>query len=326
MVLLLSRAELARLLDPSAAIRTVEAAFGAYTAGETQTPPRVSLQPDGQQGVVLVMPCAIAEPAAVGTKIVSVFPDNPRRGLPRVTSLYLLNDPETGAPLAVMDGGYLTGLRTAAGSAVATRYLARVESRTLGVFGTGVQARFHVEAIRQVWPIELVRVSGSSPEKAEVFAREVGESTGLPVQAESAHVVSGCDLLAVCTTSPTPVVVDAAVRPGTHINAVGAFVPTTRELPGPLVGRARVFADTRAGVLAEAGDVLLAQREGALPPGDPLAGELGEVILGRRTGRVSATDVTVYKSVGAAFLDAATARLAYMRARERRIGQDFAFT
>src|SRR6185369_17475685 len=119
----------------------------AYSAGRTVTPLRVGVEPPGTGGVLLAMPCAVEEPAALGAKIVSVFRDNPARGLPTVTSIYVLSDYETGAPLAIMDGGYLTGIRTAAGSAVATRELARADARTLGVFGTGVQARFHVQLI-----------------------------------------------------------------------------------------------------------------------------------------------------------------------------------
>jgi len=318
MALLLTRGDLARLLDYDAVIEAVAGAFTAYSGGRTQTPLRVGVEPPGADGVLLAMPCAVAEPAALGAKIVSVFRGNPSRGLPTVTSIYVLSEYDTGTPLAVMDGGYLTGIRTAAGSAVATRALASPSARTLGVFGTGVQARFHVETIRRVRQLERVLVHGTSPEKARTFAEWVSATTGLPADPASAEEVSAADIVAACTTSPTPVVVDAAVKPGAHVNAVGAFTPATRELPAELVRRAGVYVDTRAGALSEAGDLLLAGV-------DTVRGEVGEVLLDRVPGRQRQQEVTVYKSVGAAFLDAATARLAFDAAGEQAVGTIYEF-
>jgi ornithine cyclodeaminase/alanine dehydrogenase-like protein (mu-crystallin family) len=236
----------------------------------------------------------------------------------------VLTDYETGAPLAIMDGGYLTGVRTAAGSAVATRELARPDARTLGVFGTGVQARFHVETIRRVRDLDRVLVSGTSADKARRFAGWVTRSTGLAAEAAAPEVTSAADIVAACTTSPTPVVLAEHVRDGAHVNAVGAFTPTTRELPSALVARARVYVDTRAGALAEAGDLRLAAEEGAFSLSD-VVGELGEVVLGTAPGRTDAHQVTVYKSVGAAFLDAVTARLALEQAGHRAAGTVYQF-
>jgi ornithine cyclodeaminase/alanine dehydrogenase-like protein (mu-crystallin family) len=322
--LLLSSRDLERVLDVDEAIDAVATAFKAYAAGRTVTPLRVGVEPPGTSGVLLAMPCALAEPEVLGTKIVSVFRDNPARGLPRLTSLYLLSDYETGAPLAVMDGTYLTGLRTAAGSAAATRELARADARSLGVFGSGVQARFHVRTLARVRALDRVLVAATSAENAAAFARWVTEATGLAARPAPPAEVSAADVVAACTTSPTPVVDAERVRPGAHVNAVGAFTPSTRELPTALVRRARVYVDTRAGALAEAGDLLLPVQEGAFSL-DDVAGELGEVLLGRVPGRRHPEEVTVYKSVGAAFLDAATARLAYRRAVRDGVGQEFAF-
>jgi len=322
MALLLTRGDLSRLLDYDAVIEAVSVAFAAYSSGRTQTPLRVGVEPPGTNGVLLAMPCAVLEPPALGAKLVSVFRDNPSRGLPTVTSLYVLSDYASGAPLAVMDGGYLTGIRTAAGSAVATRALAREDARTLGVFGTGVQARFHVETIRRVRPIEEVLVSGTSPAKADAFASWVTETTGLSAKAGSAQDVSAADVVAACTTSPTPVVRE--VKDGAHINAVGAFTPSTRELPSELIARARVYVDTRAGACSEAGDLLLAQDDSDFTL-ERVVGEIGEVLLGSVAGRQQAHEVTVYKSVGAAFLDAATARLAFEQAGHQAVGTVYEF-
>jgi len=313
------------LLDFDRVIDAVEGAFAAYSGGRTQTPLRVGVEPPGTGGVLLAMPCAVAEPPALGAKIVSVFRGNPARGLPTVMSIYVLSDYATGAPLAIMDGGYLTAIRTAAGSAVATRHLARPEARTLGVFGTGVQARFHVETIRRVRALDRVLVSGSSSDKAGAFAEWVTQATGLAAEPASPAATSAADIVAACTTSPTPVVLDAHVRPGAHVNAVGAFTPSTRELPSGLIGRARVHVDTRAGACAEAGDLLLAVRDGAFALSD-VAGEVGEVILGTMPGRINPEAVTVYKSVGAAFLDAATAHLAFEAAQRTGTGTVYEFS
>jgi ornithine cyclodeaminase/alanine dehydrogenase-like protein (mu-crystallin family) len=274
--------------------------------------------------VLLAMPCAVAEPPALGAKIVSVFRDNPARGLPTVTSIYVLSDYATGAPLAIMDGGYLTGIRTAAGSAVATRALARPDARSLGVFGTGVQARFHVELIRRVRSLDHVLVAATSDSKAEAFATWVTSSTGLSASAATPEQVSAADIVVACTTSPTPVVVDSAVRQGAHLNAVGAFTPSTRELPSSLVARAAVYVDTRAGAFSEAGDLLLACDDTSFTLED-VRGEVGDVVLGNLSGRSNAGDVTIYKSVGAAFLDAATARLAFEAAGQRGVGTVYEF-
>jgi ornithine cyclodeaminase/alanine dehydrogenase-like protein (mu-crystallin family) len=312
------------LLDPDAVIDAVAAAFAAYSGGRTETPLRVGVEPPGADGVLLAMPSAVAEPPALGAKIVSVFRGNPSRGLPTVASTYVLNDYETGHPLAIMDGGYLTAIRTAAGSAVATRELARAEAATLGVFGTGVQARFHVQLIQRVRPLREVLVAGTSPARAAAFVAWATATCGVAARPATAAEASAADIVAACTTSPVPVVVNEAVRAGAHVNAVGAFTPTTRELPGALVARARVFVDTRAGALNEAGDLLLAAAAGEFAL-EAVAGEVGEVLLGTVTGRGSAGEITLYKSVGAAFLDAATARLAYVAAREHGRGTEYAF-
>src|SRR5260370_42611359 len=157
-----------------------------------------------------------------------------------------------------MGGSYLTAIRTAAGSAVATRELARPDACSLGVFGTGVQARFHVETIRRVRSLERVLVSATSAAKGRVFADWVAQTTGIAAAVAAPAQTSAADIVAACTTSATPVVLDEHVQEGAHVNAVGAFTPTTRELPSALIGRARIYVDTPAGALTEAGDLLLA--------------------------------------------------------------------
>jgi ornithine cyclodeaminase/alanine dehydrogenase len=319
--LLLTRSDLARLLDPRAVIAAVERAFGEYSAGRTETPVRSHLGVPDPPGVLLVMPCALHESRALGTKIVSVYRQNPSRGLPTICSVYALSDYETGRPLAVLDGAYLTGLRTACASAVATRYLAQPDARVLGIFGTGLQAEFHALVIPLVRPIERILVWGTSPEKMAAFAARLGNRCSAPIEpgASPEQVAASADVIVTATTSPTPVFPGRAVRPGAHVNAVGAFTPTTRELDSDLVARARLVADTYAGVWAEAGDILIPLNEGRITR-DAVVAELGEIVLGRKPGRLAPEEITIFESVGAAFEDAATASLAYRRALEQDTG------
>src|SRR5215472_5842406 len=324
MALLLTRSDLARLLDIGEVIEAVAGAFVAYSGGKTETPLRVGVEPPGGGGVLLAMPCAVAEPPALGAKIVSVFRGNVARGLPTVTSVYVLSEYDTGAPLAIMDGSYLTAVRTAAGSAVATRALARHDAASLGIFGTGVQARFHVQTVRLVRSLQKVLVHGSSTEKETAFADWVQQECGLAAEPASADETSAADIVAACTTSATPVVLADHVQPGAHVNSVGSFTPTTRELPTQLIASAAVYVDSRAGACSEAGDLLLPVAEDAFDL-QQVRGEVGELLLGRIAGRRDPTQVTVYKSVGAAFLDAATARLAYQAAVRLTVGSSFDF-
>ncbi len=322
MTLLLGRADLARLLDIGDVIEAVAGAFAAYSGGKTETPLRVGVEPPGGGGVLLAMPCAVADPPALGAKIVSVFRGNVAKGLPTVTSVYVLSEYDTGAPLAVMDGSYLTAVRTAAGSAVATRELARADAASLGVFGTGVQAQFHVAAISRVRQLSNVLVSGTSRAKEEKFAAWALGEHGVQTQPASPEDASRADIVAACTTSATPVVLQVAS--GAHVNSVGSFTPTTRELSTELIATSGVYVDSRAGAFSEAGDLLIPVHEGVFELAR-VRGEVGEVLLKKTHGRRNASEVTVYKSVGAAFLDAATARLAFDKAVQQSVGTAFDF-
>lgn len=324
MTLLLSRDDVAALLDPDAMIEVIAAACVAYSRGETDTPLRAAVTAPGGAGVLLAMPGAMRDPAVLGTKVVTVFPGNGAAGLPRVASLYLLSDPATGMPEAVMDGTGITAARTAAASAVATRHLARLDARTLGVFGTGVQAHAHVGMIARVRDLATVLVAGRTMAAGDAFARRVTDTLGIEARAAPPAEVAMADVVACCTTSPVPVL--EAVAPGAHVNAVGAFTPATRELPTAVVANGVVFVDTREGALAEAGDLLIPIAEGQFDAAR-VEGELGEVVAGTVPGRASrgSDAVTVYKSVGAAFLDAATARMVVERARAAGLGTAFHF-
>ncbi len=324
MTRLLSRDDVNSLLDPGAVIAAVASACLAAAQGRTQTPLRAAVPSLTGNGVLLAMPGAMRDPSILGTKIVTVFGGNAARGLPRVASLYVLSDPETGMPEAVMDGTAITGARTAAASAVATDHLARPDARTLGMFGTGVQARAHVAMIARVRRIDEVLVTGRTREASLEFAAWVTRSHQVSARAVDAREAAAADIVACCTTSRVPLF--DTVSAGAHVNAVGAFAPDSREVPTDIIVDSAVYVDTRDGAFAEAGDLLIPVAEGRFTL-DRVVGEIGEVVAGTVSGRDALPEgaVTVYKSVGAAFLDAATARLVVDLARARGIGHEFRF-
>ncbi|HEV8674354.1 MAG TPA: ornithine cyclodeaminase family protein [Methylomirabilota bacterium] len=325
-MLVLTRADLEAVLEVDAVIAAVEEAFRQYAAKAVRLLPRQVLPLEGRD-VLLLMPCALPKAAAMGTKTVTVCFDNPRRRLPTVMASYLLHDPETGEPLAFMEAGYLTGLRTGAASAAAAKRLARADSRVVACFGAGAQAAFQLRSLKAVRPVERVEVVSRSRATAEAFADRVSRDLGLPVAAavSPAAALAQADVVVTATTSPTPVFDGRALRPGTHVDAVGAFQPNTRELDTETIRRARVFVDTFEAAWQEAGDVLLPIREGAIARAHVL-GELADLVTGSHPGRLAPDEITVFKSVGFAAEDAVTARLAYDRARAAGRGHVVRFT
>ncbi len=232
-------------------------------------------------------------------------------------------DGSTGQPRALIEGTYLTGIRTGATSALAARLLARPDARRVACFGAGVQARFQLRCLAALRPLERVVVVGRSPEATRAFVDSMRAALGVPVEAadDPRRATREAHLIVCATTSPTPVVFGADLGPGTHVDAVGAFRATDRELDGEAIRKARVVVDTYAGALEEAGDVLIPLREGLIDTAH-VGAELAEVVTGRRPGRTSAEEITVFKSVGFALEDLAAARLAYDRARARGIGKE----
>jgi ornithine cyclodeaminase/alanine dehydrogenase-like protein (mu-crystallin family) len=314
-VLVLTRADLEAVLEVDAVIAAVEGAFREYAAKAIRMLPRQALPLDGRD-VLLLMPCAIPGAGAVGTKTVTVCFENAARGLPTVMASYLLHDPATGAPLAFMEAGHLTGLRTGATSAAAARRLARPESRAVACFGAGEQAAFQLRCLAAVLPLARVEVVSRSADTARAFAAAQSRALDLEVvpARSGPDALARADVVVTATTSPTPVLDGRDLRPGTHVDAVGSFRPTMRELDAETIRRSRVFVDTFEGAWREAGDILLAVEDGAITR-DHVAGELADLVTGRVAGRRTPEEVTVFKSVGFAAEDAVTARLAYDRAR-----------
>ncbi|MGA2595813.1 MAG: ornithine cyclodeaminase family protein [Bryobacteraceae bacterium] len=254
-----------------------------------------------------VMPALIRTTPALGAKLVTVFGSNIAKGLPTHLATILLLDPATGALLTVMDGRYITEARTAAVSAVSTRYMAREDAAVLALIGSGVQAHSHLEALTLVRNFREIRCWSPTRSNLDRFVAEHPQ-----VQpADSAQAaVAGADVIALVTASTTPVIQNEWVQDGTHVIAVGACRPTHREIDPKLVARARLIVDSRAAALKESGDVVLAIQEGLFGP-EHIKGELGEVVSGSCKGRDNTTQVTIFKSLGLACEDVAAADLVF---------------
>lgn len=318
---ILTEQDVRRVLPMRDLIDAMRAALAAYSTGAAQQPVRTVLEVGASRSYFGVMPAALASPAAVGAKLVTVFAANREAGLPSHLATIVLLDPDTGALVAILDGRYITEARTAAVSAVSVDLLAREEAATLAILGSGVQARSHLEAIGCVRPLTEVRVWSPTAARRLDFVEAMRPHTSarLTAHATARDAVRGADVVVLATASPSPVLFDAWVDEGTHICAIGACRPGHREMEGALVARARTFVDSRAGALAEAGDLVLALAEGTIAA-DHVAGELGELIAGTVTGRRDARQITLFKSLGMAVEDVAAAHLAFSRAEARGLG------
>lgn len=326
MTLLLTRTDLEKVLDAPSVIEAVQQGCAEYSAGKAHVPVRSSLHGLDMPGTLLVMPCALGESHVLGTKFAGVYPANPARGLSTIEALYVLFDYETGVPLAVMDANFMTGIRTAAASAVATRYLAREEAATLGIFGTGTQAEWHALLLPLVRPIKRIVVWGHSPEKTEAFVARMQPRCPVTLgAAQSPEEAVVTDIVVTATTTSEPLFPAAWLRPGTHINAVGSHTPTKHELASDVVKQCDIIVDAYDVAFAEAGDLLLAMEEGKISRED-IRAELGEIILGSKAGRQHEFDITLFKSCGVAFEDAICARLAFERARDAGLGRSIDFS
>jgi alanine dehydrogenase len=319
--LILSREQVQELLDMRAAIDAVESGLVEFSAGQAVMPVRVTTPVPAHGGVVLGMPAFLGQTNALGTKIVTVYKNNPARGLPTILAVVVVNDPETGKVEAIMDGGYLTAVRTAAASAVGTKYLARPESRTLGILGTGVQGFSHLWAMKEVSAVEQVVIYNRSVDKAREFKRQYAERFGLPIEIvpNEEAVCRASDILVLATTAAEPIIRREWLKPGLHINAVGSHSPGARELDSDTVAAARIVVDSREANLKESGDLLIPMNEGRISA-EAFADEIGEVAVGKKPGRGSPDEITIYKSVGIAIEDVATANLVLKRARAEGVG------
>jgi ornithine cyclodeaminase len=324
-MLILSASDLRQAVPMNEAMEAVASAFAQLSNQQADVPLRPHVAVPPADGLFLVMPAYLAAGGALGVKLLTLFPQNPERhGLPTINALVLLFDADNGLPLALMDGGWLTALRTGAASGVATRLLAGKDARVLALFGAGAQALPQAWAACTARRIERLWLVNRTREHAERLA-ETLRAFGPPIPADvrvassAAEALHEADVVCCATASPTPLFDDADLRPGTHINGIGSYRPTMQEVPAATVARARLIVDQRQAAWAEAGDLVI-PREQDLIDERHIAGELGEVVAGRVAGRTADAQITFFKSVGNAVQDVAVAQLAVQRARALGLG------
>lgn len=323
---ILSAADVRASLPMSKAIDTMRHAYSQLSAGKAIAPPRQHISTD--KGVTLIMPAYLPERSDFGIKVVSVYDDNPNLNLPpnqryeghlvlpRITATVLVLDPETGSPKAFMDGASLTAIRTGAGGGVAADLLARKDAKKVGLFGAGVQARAQLQAVMAVRDIEHVNLISRTQTSAQRLAAEISEWTDAPevnLVATPQEVVADAGIVICATTSATPLFDGNDLQSGTHITAVGTFVPEKREVDTTTIRRAnRIVVDSREACLEEAGDLII--------PNAQIDAEIGEIVNGNKEGRQSDNEITFFKSVGVAVQDAVAASAVLAEAEAKDFG------
>lgn len=317
----IKQSEVAALLPMADCIGLVAQALEAAAGGGAVQPPRTMMPVPGTSGFLGLMPGYLNTPETLGVKLISVYPDNFGTGVESHQGVIVLFQPGTGTPVALMDAGEVTAIRTAAASGVATRALARDEASTLALLGYGVQARTHLDAMRAVRNITRVRVWGRSAERADAFAQAESKRTGLPIEAAATAeaAVAGADIVCTLTASATPILEGRWLEEGMHINAVGAATPTTRELDTEAVVRSRLYVDLKESAINQAGEFVIAKSEGRLQESH-IVGEVGEVLAGLAPGREDAGQITLFKSLGIVVEDLVSALHVYDAAKARGIG------
>lgn len=327
MPLLLSRSDVETVLTMPHAISAVEEGFRQLALDNVAMPQRTVIRVAPAKGVHLAMPAYLGSednPGVLAVKVVTVFPDNPsKHDLPTILGTLLLNDPQTGALMAVMDAGYMTAVRTGAASGVATKYLARDDSRTVGIFGAGAQARTQLEAVCDVRGIERAVVYDPAVETRDRYIKEMSDRLSLTIEpTDDPRSCMENDIVVAATGSKTPIFDGDWIKPGTHLNCVGSHSPDARELDVTAIQRSKVISDYLSACMAEAGDLITPIKEGDYSE-DKIHADLGQVIAGTKPGRESAEEITLFKSVGLAIQDATTAAKVYELAREAKVGQEF---
>jgi len=320
----ISKDEVREAISMDQAIETVKAAFAQFSKGRARVPIRTQLGVPLHDGVTLFMPAYLEQTDELGMKMVSVFSGNIEQGLPTITAMVTLVDPETGLPTAILDGTYLTALRTGAASGAATDLLARKDATSVAVLGTGAQGRTQLRACCAVRSIDRVYVYDRFEASAVAFRDEM-VSFGAPVPAKievmdsAKKAVRDADIVCTATTSKTPVFAHSDLKPGAHVNAIGSFTPQMQELPAETVEKALLVVDSREAVWAESGDLIIPKREGRISQ-DSVHAELGEIVEGTREGRTSDEQITLFKSVGNAVQDVSVAARVLVLAKKKGLG------
>ncbi|MHA1711785.1 MAG: ornithine cyclodeaminase family protein [Candidatus Freyarchaeota archaeon] len=316
-----------QVLDMKSTIEVVEYAFKEMGFGRVEMPTRVYLHFGKYNGVLIAMPAYIEKLDAAGVKVVTVHPDNPRKyGLPAVIARIILNNPKNGTPTAIMDGTYITALRTGAAGAIGIKYLSRKDSKTVAIIGLGVQGRAQLLGAVEVRDIEKAKVFDILPEACKKYADEMSKKVGIDIEAASTveEAVRGSDIIITCTPSTKPFIKGDMIEEGVHISAIGADTRAKRELETDVLIKARdkgkIVVDSVDQSLV-VGDFAVPLQEGAIRKEDIYA-ELCEIVAGKKVGRTKADEITIFKATGLAIEDVATAYKVYQMAKERGIGKE----
>jgi ornithine cyclodeaminase len=329
-MLILNADEVRQALPMDQAIKAMKDAYASLSDGTAVVPLRTRLPIPNSDALSLFMPAYVhaKDSEALAIKAVSLFPTNPPRGLAYIQAAVLVFDPETGRALALLEGSSLTAIRTGAASGASISLLARKESKVVAIFGAGAQGRTQLQAACTARDVESVFVFDSDTDKAKAFADEMAGQDRIPKHIQVAgspkEAIENADIICTATTSSIPVFDDKDVKPGTHISAVGAYTPEMCEIPSETVFHARVFVDSRAACMEEAGDLIQPIRAGLFDESH-IHAELGEVVLGHKPGRQSADEITFFKSVGIAVQDAMAAQTTLENARKMNIGTEVEF-
>jgi ornithine cyclodeaminase len=321
-LLVLDDATIRRLLPMRDCLPLMAHALADLGRGHVEQPLRLVMRPEGLPGLMAFMPAyRVGTPGAFGVKVVGVFHDNVAQGKDAHQGAVLLFSAETGEPRAIMNASAITAIRTAAVSGVATELLALPDAGDLAIVGSGVQAKSHLEAMACARRLRRVRVAARSLESAQRFAAEMASLSPVPIEAmpSAEAAVAGADIVVTVTNSAEPVLRREWLKDGAHLNAVGASLPSRREVDTATMAAAWIFADRRDSLLSEAGDYILAAGEGAIGP-ESIRAELGEILLGQHPGRTAPDQITLFKSLGLAIEDLAAAQFLFERARGERAG------
>ena len=319
-ILILTHAEVTELLTMRECIAVMEEALAALDRGEAHQPLRMIVTPPGAAGDMALMP-AYRSGQNYGVKVVCFFPDNPAKGLDSHQGSVMLFSGATGELMAVMNASAITAIRTAAVSGVATRLLARRDANELAIIGSGVQARAHIEAMACVRPIKRARIASRRIESAKRFAEDLRAKCSFPIEASEnvEQAVRGADIVVTASTAEQPILKREWIAPGAHLNVVGSSIPSTREIDSETMAAASLFVDRRESTMNEGGDYLFAMREGLIGP-DSIRAEIGQLLTGRHPGRVARDEITLFKSLGLAVEDLASARFLYDKAQRLNAG------
>jgi ornithine cyclodeaminase len=329
-MLILTSDNVRKALPMKEAIEAMKEAYASLSDGRAEVPLRTRVSIPAHDALSLFMPAYVRTQSgeALAVKVVSLFPQNPSRGLAYIQAAVLVLEADTGRAVALLEGGSLTAIRTGAASGAAIDLLARKDAKVVAIFGAGVQGRTQLEAACTVRKIERVWVYDSDRDRTNSFAKEMAGQGPIPQNLKPAataqEAVSEADIICTATTSLTPVFSDADLKPGVHISAVGSYTPEMQEVPAETIKRAKVVVDSRSAVLAESGDLIQPLQSGLITQEHVFA-ELGEIVIGRKPGRESNEEITYFKSVGVAVQDAMAAQLALKNATVKKLGQEILF-